>query len=411
MSETCEVPIMLDIQGLNYEDIAKLNPFYKEYHAFWDDPQGASDSSLCSDGLSSSSSLPSFAYGSEPCSSPCDMATSPSFHAPAHLDTLLAQSPNLALYNSGQCKPTYDECHDLESSQIAIVDYDGSIKRSLSPVRECNDFERALPLDLIDHALAQGRSSHKQLFGQNGWLGCTAELEAPSSTKAKYRSLVGLGKKFKQHVEEIAGDVVKASSAPFAPRQPKVLPRSTIATSMDRTAQAKLYSEMEVMICISANRFLLEQYNDGRISKDSIRKVNNFWDSKNRPEVAEFQFDQATQRQLILSNIRSLHFNGESSTNPVLLNSNLHNWKAVVKEMSVRTFCAPDSAIRKHIHDIQKLLEMLDAPIATFLAFEELQMQTLRLMKEQRARSYLAEGGRTISSRTSHPSHNVRPIS
>lgn len=161
---------------------------------------------------------------------------------------------------------------------------------------------------------------------------------------------------------------------------------------------------MEMMICVSANQFLMQEYAGGRISEESIKRINKFWGSKNRPGVVEFQYDQATQRQLILSNIRTLHFNGESSTNPVALHSNLHNWKAIVKEMSVRTFCAPDSVIRKHMHDIQKLLDMLGAPIATFLAFEELQMRTLIWMKEQRARRYLAEGGRTISPRTSYSS-------
>ncbi|KAL2818198.1 hypothetical protein BDW59DRAFT_175266 [Aspergillus cavernicola] len=404
-SETCEVPIMLDIHGLTYEDIAKLNPFYEEYKAFWDDPRGASDSSLCPDSLSSSSSLPSIAYSAEPSSPPFDMATSLSFHIPVYPDSPLSKSPEITIHNGGQCRPIYDEHHDLESSQIAIVEFDGSIRRPLSPVRECTAYEvEVMSLDPVDHALGRVRSSHKQLFGANGWLGCTAEFGAPSSSKAKYKSLIGFGKKFKQHVEEIAGDVVKVSSIPFTPRQPKVLPKATVAISMDRTAQAKLYSEMEVMICISANRFLFEQYNHGRLSKESIRKVNNFWGAKNRPEVVEFQFDQATQRQLILSNIRTLYFSGESSTNPVLLNSNLQNWKAVVKEMSIRTFCAPDSVIRKHMHDIQKLLDMLGAPIATFLAFEELQMRTLLLMKEQRARSYLAEGGCTMLSRSSHSS-------
>ncbi|KAL4800332.1 hypothetical protein BDV19DRAFT_174249 [Aspergillus venezuelensis] len=195
--------------------------------------------------------------------------------------------------------------------------------------------------------------------------------------------------------------MVKAHPLPFyGPCHAKVLPTPAIATSLDATVQAKLYMEMEVMICVCANRFLMEEYACGRISKESIRKVNNFWGSKNRPEVVEFQYDQATQRQLILSNIRTLHFSGESSTNPVTLHSNLHNWKAAVKEMSVRTFCAPDSAVRKHMHDIQKLLDMLGAPIATFLAFEELQMRTLCFMKEQRAKNYLVEGGRSMSSRS-----------
>lgn len=156
-----------------------------------------------------------------------------------------------------------------------------------------------------------------------------------------------------------------------APRRPRIVPESAVPISLDPPTQARLYSEVEVMICVTANTFLVRQYEAGRISEESIKRVTNFWGSKNRPQVVEFQFDQATQRRLILSNIRTLSFDGESSTNPILLHSNLHNWKAVVKEMSVRTFCAPDSAIRKHMHDIHKLLEMLGAHDATLLAFEE----------------------------------------
>ncbi|KAL4920736.1 hypothetical protein BDW62DRAFT_220692 [Aspergillus aurantiobrunneus] len=407
-SETCDVPIMLDLEGLTYEDIAKLNPFYEEYRAFWDDHRDVSDSSFCTDGLSSSSSLPSINSDSDLPSPPLDMAVSPLFRPRALPDNPFPESPKATFHSGGQCKPTYDEHHDLESSQIAVVDVEESAMSPFPPVRGCTEvYESGLAsVDPIGHALGHVRSSHKQLFGTNGWLGCTAELETPLPSQPKYKSLIGLGKKFKQHVGEIAVDMVKTRPLPFhTVRQSKMLPNSTVAISLDPTAQAKLYSEMEVMICVSSNKFLVQQYNDGRISKESVKKINSFWGSKNRPKVVEFQFDQATQRQLILSNIRTLHFNGESSTNPVTLHSNLQNWKAVVKEMSVRTFCAPDSVIRKHMHDIQKLLDMLGAPIATFLAFEELQMRTLVLMKEQRAKNYLAESGRNASPRTSYSSH------
>ncbi|KAL5002967.1 hypothetical protein BDV10DRAFT_181180 [Aspergillus recurvatus] len=403
-SETCEVPIMLDLEGMTYEDIAKLNPFYDEYNTFWDDHRDASDVSLCTDGMSSSSSLPSMTSGSDFPSPSIDMDTFASFHSRMHPHTPLPRSPKIIFHSGGQCKPTYDEHNELESSQIAIVDEDEYPKRPLSPLRESIDDRE--PVDPVDHTLGSVRSSHKQLFGNKGWLGCTADLEAPLPKQPKYKSLMGLGKKFKQHVEGIASDMAKAHPLAFQmTRQSRVMPTSIVAVSLDAAAQSKLYSEMEMMICVSANQFLMQEYAGGRISEESIKKINKFWGSKNRPGVVEFQYDQATQRQLILSNIRTLHFNGESSTNPVALHSNLHNWKAVVKEMSVRTFCAPDSVIRKHMHDIQKLLDMLGAPIATFLAFEELQTRTLIWMKEQRARRYLAEGGRTISPRTSYSSH------
>lgn len=95
-----------------------------------------------------------------------------------------------------------DESHDLELSQVAIVDGEEGMGRSLSPVPECTeDLEPGQALDPVNYALGNVRSSHKQLFGTNGWLGCTAEL--PPTTEPKYKKVIGFGKKFKQHVEGI----------------------------------------------------------------------------------------------------------------------------------------------------------------------------------------------------------------
>lgn len=162
------------------------------------------------------------------------------------------------------------------------------------------------------------------------------------------------------------------------------------------------------MICVSANKFILQQYKEGHLSVESINKATNFWASKNRPQVPEFQFDQATQRDIILHNIRTLEFNGESATNPIVLNSTLHNWKAVAKEMSVRTFCNRDSVIRKHMHDTHKILEMVGAPLVTFLAFQELQMKALAMMKEHTKKTYHPRNsnGHSRSSSEKHSSSN-----
>lgn len=154
------------------------------------------------------------------------------------------------------------------------------------------------------------------------------------------------------------------------------------------------------MICATANKFLVDQHRHGRLSPDSIAKITNFWTSKNRPQVVQFQYDQATQRDLILYNLRTLAFNGECARNPVLLNAIMYDWKAVAKEMSVRTFCYPDSVVRKHMHDTHKMLEMLGAPLVTFLAFQELQVNALALMKSEDAKklSISTASGRNGSS-------------
>lgn len=137
------------------------------------------------------------------------------------------------------------------------------------------------------------------------------------------------------------------------------------------------------MICATANQYLMTQRLENRMSFESIAKITDFWTSKNRPQVIEFMFDQATQRDLVLYNLRTFRFYGANAENPVAMNAMMLSWKALAKEMSVRTFCQPDSVVRKHMHDCYKILEMLGAPLVTFLAFQEIQVKALRAIKEK----------------------------
>ena len=123
--------------------------------------------------------------------------------------------------------------------------------------------------------------------------------------------------------------------------------------------QAKLYSEMELMICATANQYLSTQAEQGRMSVESLQKVTNFWESKNRPQVIEFMFDQATQRDLVFYNLRTFRFYGPNASNLVAMNIMMQAWKTLAREMSVRTFCTPDSVVQKHMQDTYKILEML----------------------------------------------------
>lgn len=66
----------------------------------------------------------------------------------------------------------------------------------------------------------------------------------------------------------------------------------------------------------------------------------------------------------------------------------------MAREMSVRTFCMPDSVIRKHLHDCYRVLELLGAPVVTFLAFQEVQVRALRGMREAGGRDGGREGGK-----------------
>jgi len=158
---------------------------------------------------------------------------------------------------------------------------------------------------------------------------------------------------------------------------------SKFPVSLDPSVQARVYSEIELMICATANQYLLIQRYYNRMSLESIAKITDFWISKNRPQVIEFMFDQATQRDLILYNLKTFRFYGPRAHDHLHMHAMMLSWKTLAKEMSVRTFCQPDSVVRKHMHDCYKILEMLGAPLLTFLAFQEIQVKTLRVIKEK----------------------------
>ncbi|KAJ5242681.1 uncharacterized protein N7469_001008 [Penicillium citrinum] len=249
-----------------------------------------------------------------------------------------------------------------------------------SPTRSLDTIEEEISMDstlgLKRKPTTAGERVHKKLFGDNGWLD---DHKPPRTPRRRPSVIRELGRKLKG----LTGDSHKSSSPTSGPISPTGLPSPFTPVSLTSAQQSKLYAELEVMICTTANDFLLNEYYSGRVSQQSIERVYDFWTSKNRPQVTEFRFDQATQRDLIRANHRSLRFAGESSTNPIMLESNLSNWKVIAQEMNVRTFCLPDSAIRKHLHDTRNILDMLDASILTLQQFRNVSNQAQEAMMDE----------------------------
>ena len=123
------------------------------------------------------------------------------------------------------------------------------------------------------------------------------------------------------------------------------------------------------MIVATANQYLQAQQHKGRMTIDSFSRILENWASKNRPQVIEFLFDQATQRDLVMYNLRTFRFHGPQADNLMSINSMMQNWKALAREMSIRNFCTPDPVVKKNLVDASKVLEMLGAPMVTIAAF------------------------------------------
>ncbi|KAJ5747055.1 uncharacterized protein N7511_008751 [Penicillium nucicola] len=239
----------------------------------------------------------------------------------------------------------------------------------------------------FDHDVLPTRYYSKDLFGNKGWLD---QSKFPITNKRRLSSgLKSLGQTVKAHVKDLAlimsWQTGESKRARITTSNASIAIEVTAALSLSIETQVKLYAELEYLIVTTANRFLMHEYYDGNISDLSIRRLNKEWISKNRPGVPEFCFDQSTQRELIFANRQSVKFGGGACANPMLLHAIFSNWKSVCVETNVRSFCLPDSAVRKHLHDIEGILELLNAPSSTMEAMQTLAMRTREEILQVRA--------------------------
>ena len=298
----------------------------------------------------------------------------------------------------------YDTRYSQDTDTSSSFSRGRTITRTPSPVKVLEDIKEDQASNSPPSPTKRSRSPFKQMFGENGWLGRSMSMNEMPNERYRKNGIKHWGGKIKQRVENLVGlrgslvkslclrrqgeDVSKVSRLiPTTLHQresPSKSPSTTkFNVSLSPPMQAKLYSEMELMICATANQYLNVQHKEGRMTVESLKKVTEWWASKNRPQVIEFMFDQATQRDLVLYNIKSFRFYGPNANDTFQMNAMMQSWKALCRDMSVRTFCTPDSVIRKHTHDCYKILEMLGAPLVTFMAFQEIQMKALKVMREE----------------------------
>lgn len=161
--------------------------------------------------------------------------------------------------------------------------------------------------------------------------------------------------------------------------------KPNVSINVDPEFQALIYSKLELFLCTSANTYLLVQLQNNRfLGNDSVKRFVDFWQSKNRPPVPEFQFDLKTQRDIILHNIRNFEFPSRYGLDPVLLKSTMDAWGTIISQLNVRTYCWPDSAIRKLLHDAEPVLEMLGSAHEILAAFLQMKQIIITMIRNTR---------------------------
>ena len=307
--------------------------------------------------------------------------------------------------NSGsdRIRLSEDTTSGSSSSASASASRGRSLLRTPSPTKELDTIKEDPSSSEASPALPvkRSRSPVKQLFGENGWLGKSPSKDAPPEEQ-KEPALKRWGEKLRRRVDHMVcksqcswKDIVSLiveqtedlpkidmSKLMQSPSKSKSPPKTTrFYVTLTPPQQAKLYSEVELMICATANSFLTLQQDEGRMSIEALSDLLQSWAMKGRPQVIEFMFDQQTQRELIVNNIKSFRFFGPNAENLISVNSMAHAWKTLAREMNIRTFCSPDAVVKKHLHDSYRVLETLGAPSVTMMAFLEMKFKIEQLIE------------------------------
>ncbi len=151
------------------------------------------------------------------------------------------------------------------------------------------------------------------------------------------------------------------------------------------------------MIVHTANTFLMNQFSQGRIAVDSIKKTVDTWKNKGRHVVIEFMYDQSTQRDLVAANQHNFRFYGERAGNDVRINSMLYNWKQVASMMAIRTFCDADTVMLKLLFDVEQILELLGGAEAIMLRLQQIRVTANDMMRLARQRKEARKSAQGIS--------------
>jgi hypothetical protein len=159
---------------------------------------------------------------------------------------------------------------------------------------------------------------------------------------------------------------------------------SILSISLGPPEQARIYMEIELMLVHTANNFLMNQFSQGRMDVDSIKKAVDLWKNKGRPVVIEFMYDQATQRDLVVANQQNFRFHGDKAGSDIRISSMLYNWKQVASHMVIRTFCNADTVILKLLFDIEQILDLLGAGEPMMIRLQQIRATATEMMRVAR---------------------------
>lgn len=163
------------------------------------------------------------------------------------------------------------------------------------------------------------------------------------------------------------------------------LPPPKFPISCDEKFQSNLYARLNLLMSTVANKFLMTEYDQSRLTASTAAKYIRHWINLGRPHFAEFQCSQPFQAFIIWECRHMLEFHGTYDTR--IRSVVLDIWRKNATSMSVLTHCNGDSAIQKHLHDSWKVLEILGGTWADFDTLSELHTSFHTMVAEAKRRN------------------------
>lgn len=168
------------------------------------------------------------------------------------------------------------------------------------------------------------------------------------------------------------------------------------------------------MLVLTANKFLMNEFSQGRLSLDTMKKVSDAWKNKGRPAVVEFQYDQSTQRELISANQRNVRFHGFRASDQIRISAMLYSWKQAGPILSLHTFCTPDTVFMKLLFDVGQILEFLGATDTLSYRMQQLRAESserIRMARLEQASKEVPAGNPRADKKGSFSTNNTASFS
>ncbi|KAK4935743.1 hypothetical protein LTR10_023243 [Elasticomyces elasticus] len=157
--------------------------------------------------------------------------------------------------------------------------------------------------------------------------------------------------------------------------------------SFDPPLQARIFSELGIMLATATNKWLVRQANAGRLDVLLVTRAMIAHEDKYQNPVFEFWVDLETQLQIVTENYETVLFATafEKSASSIQLQV-FTNWPFLVRNITSANYQHPDSIVLGAVQEIKTILQMLNAPVAILEAWHVLHCKVHQAMDDnQRA--------------------------